>query len=56
MAVIVDQAFVAERLGANDEAGGAIGAKAGDGADNAFRRDPAPAAGSRSAPPSARAS
>ena len=39
MAVIVDQALVAERLGADDEARRAIGAQAGEGADHALGRD-----------------
>jgi hypothetical protein len=36
MAVIVDEALVAERLGANHEARGAVGPQAGDGADYAL--------------------
>ena len=39
MAVIVDQPLVAQRLGADDEAGGAIGAQARDGADYPVGRD-----------------
>ncbi len=39
MAVIVDEALVAQRLGADDEARGAIGAQAGEGADDALGRD-----------------
>ena len=39
MAVIVDEPFVAERLGADDEAAGAIGAQPRDGADHPVGRD-----------------
>src|SRR3546814_9750053 len=39
MAVIVDEALIAERLGANDESGRAIGAETRHGADHATGRD-----------------